>query len=92
MHKLLISSHLLTSFIFIFHLYFLLLPSVNVLFLISFVLIYLLKLGGEQLWNNLIFCTVTKEMLLSTKVQCDFYECDFTPCGLCVITRNTEVF
>lgn len=48
MHKLLISSHLLASFIFIFHLYFLLLPSVNVLFTF-FVLIYLLKLGGEHI-------------------------------------------
>lgn len=63
-------------------------------FKIFFVLIYLLKLGGEQLWNNLIFCTVTQEILLSRNaaLQCDFYECDFTPCGLCVITRNTEVF
>lgn len=43
---------------------------------------YLLKLGGKQLWNHLIFRTGTQEMLLSTKVQCDFSECDFTPCGL----------
>lgn len=53
---------------------------------------YLLKLGGKQLWNNLIICTGTQEMLLSTKVQCDFYECDFTPRGWCVNTRNAEVF
>lgn len=69
MHKLLISSHLLTLFIFIFHFYFLLLPSVNILFYL-FVLMYLLKLGGKQLWNN--FCTVTQEMLLSPKFSVIF--------------------